>query len=412
MAILGHRCFFYSIDLVTSIVLIPLSFLRILSLPRAEVLAINFAHNANYISHDDKKVHPQMDSVFLAFKSLYGSIAYYDSSPFPSPAPFCNRGYLSFSQFVYRRPLVLLFLAFVRLKCGTKKIFGINLPERFVMSSSRLRIKTFEIHHGYGPVTKYDKYLGSLHYNIVFDDLRFLHLNKLSSFINVLRGRNLYLDRSQFIYNYDLSSLFPANKVLRQSLNIDKHTVLVTLQWGFDGELASKGFPRLDNGFIDESFLAIVKDLTDLNWIFRYHPLTLEDRSSLSKVMLRLGNHFCDSSHVFYDPVFSSMEITEIIAFADLHCTMSSCSTFECALLGVPTILMDNRSLEQFHSDVPRFHDLFSNGMAYYCDPANQEEFLSIVEKVLKQECKPTSIKSFLDREISLPSCHDLIYTT
>ena len=243
-------------------------------------------------------------------------------------------------QFLLDELEIKYYLKFLT-RIGVRFVAGIGLPQSLLIASKQLEIESLEIAHGYGytelPVEWLKKDSVLPNHIMVFDPKSADTFSKLGvARTNVVISKNFWIDRfksNELNLSVDESWLTQQDGIQR-----DKKIVLVSLQWGYDGEV-----PYFDNilpnGLFPEQLLEVIaKTRNTCFWIFRLHPVHLafsryrKHKSLLKKVEEDFSNVSWNDS--CYTP------LPTLLRHCDAHVTMSSMSAYEAAFLGVRTILL------------------------------------------------------------------------
>jgi hypothetical protein len=116
-----------------------------------------------------------------------------------------------------------------------------------------------------------------------------------------------------------------------------KKTVLVAMQWGYDGvapELAN----ILPDGIMAPALQKVIRTCPDVTWLIKWHPVQLRDPDCFRRVRNYIktnlstpANHVVD---IDLDP------IQDALAMSDLMITMCSMAVYEAAAQGVPSLAL------------------------------------------------------------------------
>lgn len=137
----------------------------------------------------------------------------------------------------------------------------------------------------------------------------------------------------------------------------DRPCVLISLQWGYDGELEEfSGI--LDNGLIPNELIAAIEQSFDsIFWLLRLHPVQLRlDRYSTHRNFLDklTQNHpNCEWRES------STLPLPLLLESCNSHVTMSSSTCYETAMMGIRSLALCP-TLKNIHSDL--FLDLREQG--------------------------------------------------
>jgi hypothetical protein len=133
-----------------------------------------------------------------------------------------------------------------------------------------------------------------------------------------------------------------------------KKNILITLQWGYDGELSElSGF--LGNGLFYEELEWLVKKRSDFFWHFRLHPVQMKGANS-KKIISFMENFSTKHINVVWEKS-SIVPLASIASVCDAHITMSSMSCYDVAMLGLPSLVLcpttrDNGIYKDYFTDL------------------------------------------------------------
>jgi hypothetical protein len=139
--------------------------------------------------------------------------------------------------------------------------------------------------------------------------------------------------------------------------------ILITLQWGYAGDHGqTESYANiLDNGLFHGELEKVIIKRQDIFWHFRLHPVQLRGRRYqyirkwLSEFCMRYSN--CEWQ------VASSVPLPSIAKFCSGTISMNSMSSYECAALGVPSLLLCP-TLQPNGINAGMFKDLIDAGYA------------------------------------------------
>ena len=203
-----------------------------------------------------------------------------------------------------------------------KAIITIGWNQKIRKLARRYKVKTIEPIHGFG-LGKKDYMYGIGKTNLIipdlflaFDNQTYETLSSKTDKESVIRCKHPYIERKKMI-----NELNP------------EHTY--TLQHGYEG---TRHFLKgiLPNGIIHDDVIKAIKELKDYFWIIKAHPVQLA-RGDWKQTKSFLKDSFGNLRHVDEDN-FNNADITDILLASDLHITMTSGTTTEAAMLGVPSI--------------------------------------------------------------------------
>ncbi|MGC9460078.1 hypothetical protein ACP45E_09745 [Vibrio genomosp. F10 str. 9ZD137] len=237
-------------------------------------------------------------------------------------------------------------------------VFAIDPPHGLCSASRENGIKVVELMHGNNySITdevfreKFNRIEKTLPTDIVsFDDCT-------TDTLKVLTG-----DKRIKTHN----SINPWHNYCEEIVSIDYYNsvrndfekrVLVSLQWGYDGEREPLS-NILDNGVIHDSLLSLIKNNSDWMFFIRLHPIQMI--RPWYKRHRQLIQQLSDTYENVDFEYASSSPLSIMLKKVDLHITMSSCCTGEAAELGVPTLLLCP-TLEQGGVNYGLFRELQSD---------------------------------------------------
>ena len=116
-----------------------------------------------------------------------------------------------------------------------------------------------------------------------------------------------------------------------------RKTVLITLQWGYDGD--HPDFPGiLPNGIVAEEVVSAIRQtLTEVLWIVKLHPAQLR-----GNIYERHQNFVADLQRQFPN-VFSKVDevpLPLLLKLCDGHVTMNSMACYEAGWMAVPSLVL------------------------------------------------------------------------
>lgn len=144
----------------------------------------------------------------------------------------------------------------------------------------------------------------------------------------------------------------PSSKVFLDSLARYDKVILITLQ--HDGEIPD---------FVLETILKAPKSAF---WLIRLHPAV--SRNSSADVKGRLKNSGASNFDIHFS---NRIDLYTLLLSTDIHLTKWSSVCFEASFFNVPTILIDERGLQFYSSNIER-------GEFYYA--SSKEELSALVE--------------------------------
>lgn len=246
----------------------------------------------------------------------------------------CN--FLRFEAFSIRSFYKKFFQA-IECKC----IIGIGLNSNICKAANELGIFSVEVAHGIGlaqlPLAMHLAKRDELPKGILtFDSVTYKTFSQLvSKNIVVKYAPHLWLSR----FEPEARCYLPLEWV--EKILIDKKykkTVLLTLQWGYDGEF-SPFTGIIKNGILSPCLEEAIKETRDnVFWLIRLHPIQLRDHKYTKhrKYIENLTQTFtnCEWQKA------STLPLPSVLLQCDGHLTMSSMSSYEAAYMGIKTLLL------------------------------------------------------------------------
>ncbi|ENQ3286661.1 hypothetical protein VCSRO184_2666 [Vibrio cholerae] len=218
-----------------------------------------------------------------------------------------------------------------------KIVFAIDPPWGLCKAAHVMGVKVIDLMHGNNYSIK-DK-IFSEKFNraerylptdiIAFDECTYKTLKELTekTDIRVFNSTNPWHNYCDHIINdieYNINSSY-------------KRKVLISLQWGYDGEREELS-GIIDNGIIHKAILDIINENDDILFFIRLHPVQLvrpwyfKHRDFIHYLSKRYNNVECDYA--------SSVPLKKLLCDVDLHISMSSSCTGEAADYMVPSLLL------------------------------------------------------------------------
>lgn len=254
-----------------------------------------------------------------------------------------------------------------------KAIFMIGAREDYVLAAKALGIPLFEVLHA--------KNYTSLHF--LFRTKRDVPEHILSfDRVSSETFRTLQGDKSQ-VWNCkdfwlesflspsarpELRRLFPED--LAPQNRIDK-IALVTLQWGFAGEIERR--KDLVEGCIPTSLdQAILFGQQPIHWVIRIHPIQWHSNRKFYRVqrakIIKRYEHFPNVEV----EMASTLPLPTILSSASCHITISSTSAFEACEFGVPTLILESPEvIEKMREKFP-LRPLIDSGCAVVAEQSSK----------------------------------------
>jgi len=116
-----------------------------------------------------------------------------------------------------------------------------------------------------------------------------------------------------------------------------KKTVLVAMQWGYDGmvpELAN----ILPDGIMASALQKVIRTCPDVTWLIKWHPVQLRDPDLYRRVRNYIKTNLSIPSNQVVD--IDLDPIQDALAMSDLLITMCSMAVYEAAAQGVPSLAL------------------------------------------------------------------------
>lgn len=221
-------------------------------------------------------------------------------------------------------------------KTKARFVIGIGLPSDLCLTAKKYNIITAELLHGMG-------------YRFVPWGWDQLTINELPSKVLVLddvskktfqslesKGLSVIKVPHPFYKKIiDPKYVFPVEWSYEEKR--DKKNIIVTLQWGYDGEVAElKGI--LNNGIFYENLEDLIKKRSDFFWHFRLHPVQMKGAD-----FEKATSFVRDISDKYTNVVWkesSTAPLLSVASVCDAHITMSSMSCYDVAMLGVTSLVL------------------------------------------------------------------------
>ena len=138
--------------------------------------------------------------------------------------------------------------------------------------------------------------------------------------------------------------------------------ILVTLAWGYDGEVPGNS-GILPNGVIPEELVKAIRETRrQVFWLLRLHPVQLRNKF-LYRRHIRLVNALVEKNSNTESDISSNCELRTILSHCNGHITMSSNTSYEATYMGVPTLLLCP-TLDSGQVNENLFADLREEGFA------------------------------------------------
>lgn len=249
-----------------------------------------------------------------------------------------------------------------------KAIVAVTPSKIFCKVANSEGIPVFELIHGIGYQKEYIKshYIHNIspleipQYFICFDKITYTSFLKYFPKERIIGVKHHLVSRFFPGSNLGILDEWRLQKKTMKKLACYKKTVLVSLQWGFDGELEElKGV--IKNGVIHDSLIdAINETKEDIAWIIRLHPvqLTVPYKRHLA-LIIALENKY---SNVIFNDV-STVPLPEVLNYCDSHITAISMTCYEAAWLGVHSYAFFKSFLAKESEYIKYFSDIEEYGL-------------------------------------------------
>lgn len=221
-------------------------------------------------------------------------------------------------------------------KSQAKFIIGIGLTSDLCTSAKKCNVRTIELIHGIGYTfipwgwdrLDVDKLPNTV---LVLDDVSIESFKRLNS-----KGLSIIKVPHPFHKKIlDPEFFFPNEWTYPASPN--KKNILVTLQWGYDGEL-SDFCGILSNGIFYSELELLIKKREDFFWHFRLHPVQM--KVDISNKAISFMKDFSNKySNIVWEKS-STVPLTSVASVCDAHITMSSMSCYDVALFGLSSLVL------------------------------------------------------------------------
>jgi hypothetical protein len=188
------------------------------------------------------------------------------------------------------------------------------------------------------------------------------------------------------------NSKYSVPKEWSYTSNRDKKNILMTLQWGYAGELDEfNGI--LKNGLFYDEIEKLIDKRPDIYWHFRLHPA--QTKGDLAEKIIPLIIKYSKKySNISWEKS-SVLPLAYVALACDLHITMSSMSCYEVSMIGLPSLILCPTTRDEgIHKDY--FSDLVREGYAI-----KKTVDLDFIEKwVDNTKLKPPRSSGFVDNAI------------
>lgn len=225
---------------------------------------------------------------------------------------------------------------FIFQKSQARFAIGIGLSSDLCLAAKRNNVTTVEILHGIG-------------YTFIPWGWDKLNANELPSKLLVLddisketfkplecRGLSVIKVPHPFYRKInDPNYITPSEWAYNE--NHGNKNILITLQWGYNGE-ESELIGILNNGMFYEELEMLIKKRSDFFWHFRLHPAQM--KSAMSNCAISFMRNFSSRyKNVIWEKT-SVVPLASVAAVCDAHITMNSMSCYDVAMLGLPSLVL------------------------------------------------------------------------
>lgn len=251
-------------------------------------------------------------------------------------AVLINRYY--FLQLALRAFLGFVFFNVYELvlkKSEARLVIGIGLTSDLCCVAKKYNVTTIEVLHGMGytfvPWGMNDRPRENLPDQIVAMD----PVSKVSFSSLLARGVQVRQVVHPF-YNKILDAAYNIPREWHFEGNPTAQNVLITLQWGYDGEEPEFN-GVLANGVFFEELEILISKRQDKFWHFRLHPVHVKGGVS-SKAQRYVSLLAARYPNVSWRTA-STVPLASVASACDAHLTMCSMSCYEVAMYGVPSLV-------------------------------------------------------------------------
>lgn len=221
-------------------------------------------------------------------------------------------------------------------KSQAKLIIGIGLTSDLCSSAKNCNVRTMELLHGIGYTfipwgwdeLDVEKLPNTV---LVLDDVSLESFKPLKS-----KGLSIIKVPHPF-YKKILDPEFSPPNEWNYTAKPNKKNILITLQWGYDGDL-NEFDGILINGIFYSELELLIKKREDFFWHFRLHPVQM--KADISNKSISFMKDFSNKySNIVWEKS-STVPLTSVASVCDAHITMSSMSCYDAALFGLPTLVL------------------------------------------------------------------------
>ena len=212
-------------------------------------------------------------------------------------------------------------------------------------------ISLYDLQHGIIHKNKSNYIVNNtVHPNLMYNNVNLLLFGE--SFKQILVSNE---SSNYFISHAFIIGSYIKNK--RRLHNLFNNNVLVTLQFTRDHSVA-------ENALLLDELEAFLFSEKNINFYLKHHP-RFNNEVDISKILKYDNIHIAPS------------DISTCFQLCSLHATTYSSSTFDAAILGIPTVLIDSKC----RFDVFRKHYCYplDNNISYFANPQRYQESVSKV---------------------------------
>jgi hypothetical protein len=221
-------------------------------------------------------------------------------------------------------------------KTQAKYVVGIGLSSDLCVAAKKYNVTTIELLHGIGYTFipwGWDK--------LTSNELpcKILALDDISKkTFKPLESKGLSVIKiSHPFYKKSIDPLYVPPVEWSYEKKQASKNILVTLQWGYDGE-ADQLNGILSNGLFYEEFEKLIEKRIDFFWHFRLHPVQLKGPRS-KKAISFMKDFSRRHANVTWEKS-STVPLVSVALVCDAHITMASMSCYDVAIVGVPSLVL------------------------------------------------------------------------
>lgn len=289
-------------------------------------------------------------------------------------------------------------------KLKPKLIFAFQATQELCKAAHELEIAVIEPMHGMN-ISPEDKIIKNSIYGVDAELLPDAYLayddRTQATLCKFIEGRKISVFKMPHPWHVECqnsnSVLFDGKRSLISLSSVNSVKVLVTLQWGYDGERDTLS-NIIPNGIIHPSIEQAIIENPDVLWFIRMHPVQIRTRG------YKAHRDYVQSLSEKYSNVewqeATSLPLPTILANVQGHITMTSGTVGEASFFGVPSLLLCP-TLKPGGAHSGWYTELIENGLAEFGElesgyisnwisliPTNRYKFL---RKDWKVECQTFS---------------------